>query len=152
MKWREFSKILLFGAGMAGGVAAGHLFYLERYTPGGAMFALTAMFLFFAMTDLSRPRNENAADNFSGSNDLRRSMIELALLVADDALNGAKNIGRTLPCSPTELSKLEDRLMPLLMELDVSAEAKNHVAEEIDKLRARSRQAEGRRALSGGRF
>jgi hypothetical protein len=50
-----------------------------------------------------------------------------------------------------ELSKLEDRLIPLLDSLSVSTEDKKHVVEEIDKLRARSRQTEGRRALSGGR-
>jgi hypothetical protein len=136
---------------MVCGGAAGHLFYLERYPSGLAMFALTALFLFFAMSDLSSLRNrEPVDDDFSGSDaGLRGTVEELALLVADNALNGAKNIGRTLPYSPMDLSKLEDRLIPLLENLNISTEDKKHVVEEIDKLRARSRQTEGRRALSG---
>jgi hypothetical protein len=151
LTWKGFSKALLFIWGMAGGVAAGHLFYLERYPAGLAMFALTALFLYFAVGEPRRPRRDDAGDNVvsGGKGDRESTLRELALLVSENAVTAAKNIGRTLPCTPTELSKLEDRLVAILDELDVPAEGKNAIVEEIEKLRTRTRQLEGRRALSG---
>ncbi len=67
-------------------------------------------------------------------------------------LNGAKRIGRTLPCTPTEITKLEEDLMPLLSSLYVSRKERERILQEFDKLRTRSRQDEGRRALTGNRL
>ncbi|MDR3230729.1 MAG: hypothetical protein LBT65_04760 [Synergistaceae bacterium] len=134
-------------------VVTGYFLYLERYPVGLSLFALTALLLFFAMSDLSPAANQELLDYgfFEPDAGVRRTLTELALLTADNALNGVKNIGRALPCTPIELSALEDRLIPLLDELDVPTENKKNIVEEIDRLRARSRQTEGRKALRGGR-
>ena len=137
---------------MASSVIAGHLFYIGRLPSGTAMFALTALFLFYAMAELNVAAGGRAPnDDFLPGNDadFRRSVGELAAIVADNAVNNAKSIGRTLPLSPTELSKLEDLLLPILSDLNAPAGEKKRIAEEFDKLRTRSRQTEGRRALSG---
>lgn len=154
MTWKGFSKGLLFGAGMLAGVATGHLFYIERFPSGLAMFALTALFLFYAMVGPDGiPAGHSTQDDFPAvDSDLRRAVADLAVAVAENAVNGARNIGRTLPCSATELSKLEDLLNPILTNLNVSSAEKKRIAEELDRLRTRSRQTEGRRALSGNRF
>ena len=150
--WKKISKGLLFFAGMASSVAAGHLFYVERYPSGLALFAMTALFLFFAMAELNITSTRKAEDDGflpGGDADFRKAIAELAAAVADNAVNGAKNIGRTLPLSPTELAKLEDRLTSLLSDLSAPTAEKKRLAEEFDKLRTRARQTEGRRALSG---
>ncbi len=137
---------------MASSIAAGHLFYIERYPSGLALLAMTALFLFFAMAELNIKTDRQAQDdNFlpGGDADFRKAVGELAAAVADNAVNNAKNIGRTLPFSPMELAKLEDRLTSLLSDLSVPAGEKKRIAEEFDKLRTRARQTEGRRALSG---
>ena len=155
MTWNGLAKGLLFCAAMASSLTAGNLFYFERYAPGGALFALTALFLFFAM---AAPRgvsstSDNEDDNFPESGaELRKTVSDLALMVAENALDGAKRIGRTLPCSPTELSKLEEDLMSLLSDLNVDRKHRERIANEIDKLRTRARQNEGRRALTSNRF
>lgn len=151
MTWKKISRGLLFSAGMVGGAVAGHLFYIGRLPSGTAMLALTALFLFFAMAELNIVSGRAPDDDFLPGNDadFRRAVGELAAIVADNAVGNAKNIGRTLPLSPTELSKLEDVLIPVLSDLNASAGEKKRIAEEFDKLRTRSRQSEGRRALSG---
>ena len=145
MSWKGFAKGLLFCAGMLTGATAGHLFYLEHYLSGAATFTLTALFLFYAMADL-----EYSGEDESYSQDieaLRKSLAELALIVAEDAVEGAKRIGRGLPSTPAELEKLEDSLIPFLSRLQVEQQDRERVRREIDKLRTRSRQADGRRAL-----
>ena len=147
--WKGFAKGLLLSAGMLGGFAAGHLFYFERYTAGVAMFLLTALFLFYAMADLtssSIERNDGAF--FESVEGLQGSLSEIALIVADNALNQAKYIGRTLPSTWAEITKLEDDLLPLLASLQISHKERDRIAQELDKLKTRSRQNEGRRVLS----
>lgn len=150
--WKKISKGLLFCAGMASSITAGHLFYIERYPSGLALFAMTALFLFFAMAEvnITSGRQEQEDDFLPGGEaDFRKAVGELAAAVADNAVNGAKNIGRTLPLSPTELARLEDSLTSLLSDLSVPTGEKKRIAEEFEKLRTRARQTEGRRALSG---
>jgi hypothetical protein len=140
---------LLFFGGMLGGFTAGHLFFFERYTPGIAMFALTALFLFFALADLT-PSAEVGDEVFANLTELQKSLSALAFLVAEDAVDGAKRIGRSMPCTPAELNKLEDSLLPLLANLRVPIKDREHILQELDKLRARSRQTQGRRVLTKG--
>ena len=139
----------MFFGGMLGGFAAGHLFFFERYTPGIAMFALTALFLFFALADLT-PSAEVGDEVFANLTELQKSLSALAFLVAEDAVDGAKRIGRSMPCTPAELNKLEDSLMPLLANLRVPIKDREHILQELDKLRARSRQTQGRHVLTKG--
>jgi hypothetical protein len=153
MTWKGAAKGLLFCAGMFGGVAAGHLFYFGRYLPGCAMFVLTALFLFYAM--VGPQRGEEYVEEFFSAEeveDLRRALADLALVVADNAIDGVKRIGRTMPPTPAELARLEDDLMPLLESLQADRKRREYVIQELDKLRTRSRQSEGRRALSDKSF
>jgi hypothetical protein len=137
---------------MLSGGAAGNLFYLERYLPGGAMFLLTALFLFYAMTGLADAENDDKEEIPGSVTELRATLGRLAVLVAENALNGAKSIGRTMPCTQQELSRMEDGLTEILDSLPVERGDKQRVAEEFDKLRTRSRQSEGRRVLTNQRF
>ncbi|MDR2136955.1 MAG: hypothetical protein LBO68_01585 [Synergistaceae bacterium] len=153
MTWKGVGKGLLFCAGMLGGFMAGHLFYFERYLPGCAMFALTALFLFYAMASL--PTGEEYDEEFPAAEDmedLRDALAGLALAVAENAIDGFKRIGRTMPPTPGELTRLEDDLMPLLISLHANRAGRERVMQELDKLRTRSRQSEGRRALSDKSF
>ena len=144
-----FGRGVLFCAGMIGGATAGNLFYLERFVAGIAMFALTAMFLFFAMSDLTYRRRDENEELTEMSFEQQRTLAVLALLLADNAVDGFKRIGRTMPCTPAELNKFEDEFMPLLNSLKVDRKERERIMQEIDKLRTRSRQDEGRRALTG---
>jgi hypothetical protein len=136
---------------MLAGVMAGHLFYLERYASGIAMFGLTALFLFFAMSELIYVKENNAGRDPESVAELRKTVADLSLIVANDALNGIKRIGRTMPCTPMELASLEEVLMPLLGSLRVDRKERERLFQEFEKLKTRSRQIEGRRVLSGGR-
>ena len=147
MTWKGFAKGLLFCAGMLAAATTGHLFYLERYLAGATTFALTALLLFYAMSDLEYPAEDE--EHYQGMEELRKSFADLAVIVAEDAIDGAKRIGRNMPCTPAELAKLEDDLMPLLSRLQVKAQDRERVRQEIDKLRTRYRQTDGRRALLG---
>jgi hypothetical protein len=118
---------------------------------GAAMLALTAMFLFFALSDLTfygRNDDEELVEELIGQ---RRALAALGLLLADNAVDGFKRIGRTMPCTPAELNNFEDSFMPLLNSLKVSAKDRDRIQQDIDKLRTRSRQDEGRRALVSGK-
>jgi hypothetical protein len=151
MTWKGFAKGLLFCAGMFGGFAAGHLFYFERYTPGAAMFALTALFLFFALAELA-PAEENEEEFLDMAATQQKSVGNVALIVAENAINQAKYIGRTLPPTPAEIAKLKDDLLPLLSSLQVSHKERERVIQELDKLKTRSRQNQGRRVLTDGKL
>jgi hypothetical protein len=149
MTWRGAANGLLFCAGMLAGFAAGHLFYFERYWPGCAMFALTALFLFYALTNLRFGGVYDEEFPSAGElEDLRKIVANLALVVAENAIDGVKRIGRTMPPTMAELTRLEDDLMPLLDSLRADRKGREFVMQELDKLRTRSRQSEGRRALS----
>jgi hypothetical protein len=149
MTWVGLAKGLLFSAAMACGATTGHLFYLERYWPGAAMLVLTTLFLFYALSDASYSEDEAGEAYLESLADLRRTMAALSLIVAENALNGAKHIGRTLPYAPAELSKLEEDLMPLLSSLQANRKERERITQEFEKLRMRSRQSGGRRALIG---
>ena len=138
-------------AGMIGGATTGNLFYLERYIPGVAMLALTGTFLFFAMSDLAHGRKDDGEELSQALEEQRQALAALGLLLADNAIDGFKRIGRTMPGIPTELNKLEDDLIPLLGSLKVPLKERDRILQEIDKLRTRSRHGEGRRALTGVR-
>ena len=77
----------------------------------------------------------------------RDSAAALALFVAEEAVNGLKRIGRTMPPSPMEIAQLEERLDDLLIDMKVPAEERSQLAEEFEKLRGRARLEEGRRSL-----
>lgn len=149
MSWRGFAKGLLFCAGMIAALAAGHLFYLERYVSGGTFFALTALFLFYALAEIVLPHEK--ADVSPLDPEARRILGDLALLVCENALNGAKRIGRTLPCTAKEVTQMEEALMPLMAQLGVDRRERERVLQEFEKLKVRSRQEEGRRALTNSR-
>jgi hypothetical protein len=72
--------------------------------------------------------------------------------VAENSLNGAKFIGRTMPCTQQELAALEDDLAAVLDSLPVAHKDKERVAQEFEKLRTRSRQTEARRVLTNRRL
>jgi hypothetical protein len=151
MTWKGFAKGLLFCAGMFGGFAAGHLFYFERYTPGVAMFVLTALFLFYAMADLT-PAEESEEEWLEMAVTQQKSLGKIALVIADNAINQAKYIGRTLPATPAEIAQLKEDLLPLLSSLQVGYKERERIIQELDKLKTRSRQNEGRRVLTDGKF
>jgi hypothetical protein len=139
---------------MLSGGTAGHLFYLERYLSGGAMLLLTALFLFYAMTGGANA-GDRGDDGIALSPDIENLRVisgRLALLVAENALNGAKFIGRTLPCTQQELAPLEDDLAAVLDSLPVTHKEKERVAQEFEKLKTRSRQTEARRVLTNRRL
>ena len=147
----KFARGALFFAGMIGGATAGNLFYLERYMAGAAMLALTATFLFFAMSDLTYYGRDDDGELLEELVGQRRALAALALLLADNTVDDFKRVGRTMPSTPGELNKFEDDFVPLLNSLKVPAKERERVLQEIDKLRTRSRQDEGRRALTGVR-
>jgi signal transduction histidine kinase len=148
--WGNLARGTLFCAGMIGGATAGNLFYLERFMAGSSMLVLTATFLFYAMSDLTRARED---DELTGALDeTQRALPELVLLLADSMVESYKHIGRTMPCTQVELNKLEDQLMPLLNSLKIPWKERERIAQEIDKLKTRYRQEEGRRALTSGRL
>jgi len=131
------------------GGTAGNLFLLERFTAGFALLALTAMFLFFAMSDLARKKDDEYDDFVDALLELQKELSTLGLLMADNSVESFKRIGRTMPCTLAELNKFEDDFIPLLDSLRVSKKERERILQEIDKLRTRSRQGEGRRALVG---
>jgi len=145
----KIARVILFCAGILGGVTAGNLFFLERFTAGFALLGLTATFLFFAMSDLSHKKDDDYDDITSALLELQQALGALGLLLADNSIDGFKRIGRTMPCSLAELNKFEDDLIPLLDSLRVPRKERERILQEIDKLRTRSRQGEGRRALVG---
>jgi hypothetical protein len=147
----SFVRGVLFCAGMVTGATSGNLFYLERYMAGIAILGLTATFLFFAMSDLTYYRRDDDDELAKGLAEQRQALSALGLLMADDAIDGFKRIGRSMPGTHAELNKLEDELRPLLNSLKVPRKERERIFQEIDKLRTRSRQDEGRRALTGGK-
>jgi len=147
----RFTRGVLFCAGMISGATAGNLFYIERLIAGFAMLALTAVFLFFAMSDLTYHRGNNDEYLAKTLADQQLELTTLGLLLADSAVDGLKRVGRTMPCTPTELKKFEDDIMPFLNSLEVPRKERERISQEINKLRTRSRQDDGRRALSGNR-
>ena len=146
----KFARGVLFCAGMIGGATAGNLFYLDRIFAGFALLALTAVFLFFAMSDLAYKRDDNE-EIIEALLELQQALGALGLLLADNTVDDFKRIGRTMPCTPAELNKFEDDFIPLLNSLRVPKKERERILQEIDKLRTRFRQGEGRRALGGGR-
>ena len=147
-----FARGVLFCAGMISGAASGNLFYMDRFAAGVAMLSLTAVFLFFAMSDLTYRKKNDDDEIIDALLELRQAQTTLGLMMADNAVDGYKRIGRTMPGIPAELNKLEDDLIPLLSSLGVDRKERERIRQEIDKLRTRSRHGEGRRALMGGRF
>lgn len=141
MRW------ILFGAGMLCGAEAGHLFYLDRAAAGGAFVALSAMFLFFSLAGDRGMRDEEElfVEERPESGEI---LTELGLFLADEALNGFKRIGRTMPPSPMEVAQLEDRLDALLVRLGAPAAERARLAEEFERIKGHARRNEGRRALS----
>ncbi|MDR1741117.1 MAG: hypothetical protein LBR38_04635 [Synergistaceae bacterium] len=135
----------LFVAGMACGAVAGHLFYLDRLPAGGAMLFLTVVFLFFGLR-YSRGVSKVSASR-SDAGQLAKAVTALAVFSADEAMNGAKNIGRTLPCTQAELDSLEDQISAIFDELPVSSRDRARIYQDLTKLKTRFRQNEGRMAL-----
>ena len=146
MAWEGTKRWILFAAGMFCGIEAGHLFYLDRLSAGGAFLLLAGAFLFFSQRERGRreeePPEEMPAEPEGGIE------ARLALFVAEEALNGLKRIGRTMPPSSMEVAQLEDRLNALLGGMGIPAEERRQLAEEFEKLKGRVRRNEGRRALS----
>jgi len=98
-------------------------------------------------------KNENEYDDVIGAVlELQEALGILGLLLADNAVESVKRIGRTMPCSLAELNKLEDDFIPLLESLKVPRKDRERFLQEIDKLKTRSRQGEGRRALVGSKL
>ena len=147
----KFARGVLFCAGMISGATSGNLFYLERYIAGVGMLALTATFLFFAVSDLTY-HGKDDEELIEALAEQRRALAALGLLLADNAVDGFRRIGRTMPGTPAELNKFEDDFVPLLDSLKISRKEKDRILQEIEKLRTRSRQDEGRRALTGNRY
>lgn len=145
MTWERTMRRILFGAGMLCGIEAGHLFYLDRIPAGGAFLLMAGMFLYFAAGDRRRPREE--APSEAERAEPGGLPADLALFVAEEALNGLKRIGRTMPPSSMEIAQLEDRLDALLGRLNVPAEQRARLDEALEKIRGRARRDEGRRAL-----
>jgi hypothetical protein len=137
---------------MIGGATAGNLFYLDRIIAGFASLALTAIFLFFAMSDLTYRRDDDSEEIVEALLELQHALGALALLLADNAVEDYKRIGRTMPCTLAELNKFEDDYIPLLNSLRVQRKEQERILQEIDKLRTRFRQGEGRRALVGNKL
>ena len=145
----SFARGVLFCAGMISGATTGNLFYMERLVPGVAMLVLTAVFLFFAIADLNRYRSTDDEEFIEALLELRQALSTVALQLADNAVDGFKRIGRTMPCTPAELNKFEGDYLPILNSLKIPRKERERITQEVEKLRTRSRQDEGRRALSG---
>jgi len=152
MTFGKVTKGVLFCAGMIGGTTAGNLFYLERYMPGVAMLGLTAVFLFFAMYDLTHHRRDEDDELAEALAEQQRTSAELGLMLADIAVDCFKRIGRTMPCTQAELEEFESDFLPLLNSLKVPRKERERIVQEIEKLKTRSRQNEGRRAFSSGKL
>ena len=146
MAWEGTKRWILFAAGMFCGIEAGHLFYLDRLSAGGAFLLLAGAFLFFSQRERGR-REEEPPEEMPAEPE-GSPAAGLALFVAEEALNGLKRIGRTMPPSSMEVTQLEDRLGALLGSMGVPAEDRKPLAEEFEKLKGRARRNEGRRALS----
>ena len=88
MTWEGTKRWILFAAGMLCGIEAGHLFYLDRPSAGGAFLLLAGMFLLFSQRERGRreeePPEEMPAEPEGGIE------TRLALFVAEEALNGLK--------------------------------------------------------------
>jgi hypothetical protein len=136
---------------MLGGLAAGNLFFMERMAGGVALLALAAVFLYFAMSDLTHKKADDYDELMDALLETEHRMAALTLMLAESSVDGFKRIGRTMPCTLSELNKFEDDFLPLFDTLRVSKKDRDRILQEIDKLRTRSRQGEGRRALIGGR-
>lgn len=145
MIWERATRGILFGAGMLCGIGAGHLFYLDRPSSGGAFLALTGMFLFFAQRGGIRREEEGTKGERS---ETAPAAAELALFIAEEAVNGLKRIGRSMPPTSMEVAQLEERMDELLDRLNVPATERSRLVEELEKLKGRARLDEGRRALS----
>ncbi len=145
MTWDRMTRQILFLAGMFCGVEAGRLFYLDRPLGGGGFLLMAGVFLFFSMKERGRREEEPIEEE---QVEPRDSTAALAFFVAEEAVNGFKRIGRTMPPSTMEISQLEDRLDALLIDMKISAEERSRLAEEFEKLRGRARLDEGRRSLS----
>ena len=58
MTWEGTKRWILFAAGMLCGIEAGHLFYLDRPSAGGAFLLLAGMFLLFSQRERGRREEE----------------------------------------------------------------------------------------------
>ena len=148
-----FSIILALGAA-ACGIAAGHLFYLEKFAGGIAMLIMTLIFLSYAMNrnaisyEYSSSGSESIDDEPDGIiTDPDKTLGEAALLLADIAVNNLKNIGRTIPASTKEITELEDKLNNLLNQCGVPFAKRGNLKDEFDKLKGRTRLNEGGAAI-----
>ena len=148
-----FSIILALGA-VACGIAAGHLFYLEKFASGIAMLIMTLIFLSYAMNrnafsyEYSSSESESLDEELDGIiTDPDKTLGDTALLLADIAVNNLKNIGRTIPASTKEITELEDKLNNLLNQCGVPFAQRDNLKDEFEKLKGRTRLNEGGAAI-----
>ncbi len=137
---------ILFVAGMFCSIKAGHLFYLDRLSAGGAFLLLAGMFLIFSQ--MERDQHEEPPPEEMPAESEGSIAAGLALFVAEEALNGLKRIGRTMPPTSMEVAQLEDRLNALLGSMGVPAEKGRQRAGGLEKLKGGAGGNEGRGALS----
>ncbi len=140
----KFVQWVLFLAGMLAGAGAGHLFYMDRYVPGGAFLALTAVFLGFATR--ARPAREEPEERPGVVDDA--ALVEMALFLAEVAINGLKGVGRTVPPTIKEIDQLEGRLNVMLDRMGAPSHRRKELKDEVERLKGRVRRNEGGLALA----
>ena len=133
---------ILFCAGIVTSIFAGYMFYIDNIAAGAAWLAMAVGFLCFA-TRIGVSGGDNNSDADQDNKDLH----DMAVLIADIAVNGLKNIGRTVPPNSKEIQDMEDKLNSFLDAMPVDKSERDEINEEFDRLRNRTRRNESGRAI-----
>lgn len=141
MSWDKFFRWSLFCAGIITGIFAGYMFYMNNTAAGASYLALTVGFLCFATrVRINRPdsNDDEQAD---------KALHDMAVLIADIAVNSLRNIGRTVPPGTKEIQDMEEKLNSFLDTMPVNNDEREEIADEFDRLRNRTRRNESGRAI-----
>ena len=137
----KFLRWFLFCAGIITAIFAGYMFSSGKNDFGAACLSVSVGFLCFA-TRVNIPKNP-AQSSDEDSKDLH----DMAVLIAEIAVMGLRNIGRTIPPGTREVDELEEKVNNFLDAMPVSQQERDEIAEEFDRLRNRTRRNEGGRAI-----
>lgn len=164
---KKFLILILAIGAMLSGAAAGHLFYLEKFTSGIAMLVMTLIFLSYAMSVYDKNWRFSNSGSDNGDDDdeddeksgfeidfengefirVEKFFGDISLLIADTAISSLKNIGRTIPPSIKEITDTEEKINNLLNQAGVAHAKRENLKEEFNKLKDRTRRNEGGAAI-----
>lgn len=141
MSWDKLFRWVFFCAGIITIIFAGYMFYIGNTAGGAAWLAMSVGFLCFATRihiEKSDPAKEAQAN---------KDLHDLAILIADIAISGMQNIGRTAPPGTKEIQELEEKVNNFLEAMPLDEHEREEISDRFDTLRNRTRRNDGGRAI-----